>query len=766
MGKRFNLIIYLTILMFCFNTVLGQRDSVLYRNLVNQSKAYIHEKVYTMTDRGYYYAGDTVWLRSFIVDAATNLPLNSSIYNYIDLIDWRTRKTVRSVVVRRSDNDIYKGYIALDDTLMSGKYLLNSYTKYQLSDNRTNLFTRIINVYGVDASQYDEKKLYNRLHDDVETERRKTAEKNNPEEYKRLKDKRDINVRFYPEGGGMVIGTLSQIAFEACDKKEKPLYVDGKLYDSNNNFILEFKSLHRGMGVFSFVPQNENGYYCILKTRGNDSVKVSLPGIVKSGVALSAIPFRNNIKVRISATDDVDLNDYRIVAIERGVPLWIKNIDKREFLLDKSDFKEGIVSLALVSLEGEIKSIRKCFIENKGEDIAVEGGKSSYGKRERVELMLKNIDLRNTSCAVSITNGAFDQTDNVQTARSWLLLSSEIKDYLTNPNVYFSDDEIGRYADLVMMVKGWTSYNIDGALKGEIERPTSSFETGIDIKGEALSLVRRKPVKDAAIRLTIPDYSFIKETRSDENGNYAFENLEIPDSTTIWISGLTKSGKENLLLKINLDGKKNVEPHTLFDALNVYTDDWETRNIKGLDFAKVIENSTLRNYNLPEVDVLANRIEKPKVPVISKFSTLMPNSLLERKRTQRLKDVLTSSSSGFFINTPVVINGEIGEKNNRQITEEFTHLRMRFRYRAQFCRLYIDGMMQPEFMEEFWYNNLRGDGIEQVEIMDAISANSFNSTEGTFPIVYVTLRKGDVERDILAPNFAYKLISSFQKPVD
>ncbi|MDO5571221.1 MAG: hypothetical protein Q4F97_07115 [Bacteroidales bacterium] len=175
---------------------------------------------------------------------------------------------------------------------------------------------------------------------------------------------------------------------------------------------------------------------------------------------------------------------------------------------------------------------------------------------------------------------------------------------------------------------------------------------------------------------------------------------------------------------------------------------------------------TLRNYNLPEIDVLANRIEKPKVPVISKFSTVVPNSLLERKRTQRLKDVLTSSSSGFFINTPVVINGEIGEKNNRQITEEFTHLRMRFRYRAQFCRLYIDGVMQPEFMEEFLYNNLRGDGIEQVEIMDAISANSFNSTEGTFPIVYVTLRKGDVERDILAPNFAYKLISSFQKPVD
>ncbi|MDO5571216.1 MAG: hypothetical protein Q4F97_07090 [Bacteroidales bacterium] len=110
----------------------------MYRNLVNQNNGYIHEKVYTMTDRGYYYAGDIVWLRSFIVDAATNRLLNSSIYNYIDLIDWRTRKTVRSVVVRRSDNDIYKGYIALDDTLMSGKYLLKSYTKYQLSDNRAN----------------------------------------------------------------------------------------------------------------------------------------------------------------------------------------------------------------------------------------------------------------------------------------------------------------------------------------------------------------------------------------------------------------------------------------------------------------------------------------------------------------------------------------------------------------------------------------------------------------------------------------------------
>ncbi|MDO5571345.1 MAG: hypothetical protein Q4F97_07760 [Bacteroidales bacterium] len=763
MNGHLNLLLCIVCLFIDVSAITAQIDSVLFRNLITQTELYPHEKIYTMTDRSYYYAGDTVWLRSFIVNAATGLPDSSSIYSYIDLIDWRTRKVIRKVTVRRNEENIYKGYVALGDTLKSGRYILRSYTKYQLSDNEASVFSRIINVTGVDDSQYDEVKLYNRLSSDAASDKEKHSKKDN-DNNNTVKNKSGISVRFYPEGGEMIAGNLSQVAFEALDKKDKPVYVYGRLYDSKNNYILDFKTLHRGIGFFSFIPQTGTSYYCVLKTRGNDSIKVSLPKAVSSGASLSAIPFRDNIKVKISATSDINLKEYRLMAVQGGFPLWMKEIDKSEFMINKSELKEGITSFVLVTLLGDIVSERKCFVIKPQGRLAVSGLKENYEKREKIELGLKDSNLRNSVCAVSVTNGAFDQRDNVQTARSWFLLSCEVKENMINPNVYLSDEDNGKYVDLLMMVKGWTRYNIENAMKGDFLRPQSLPETGIDIKGRALSLVRRRPVKGAVIRLNIPDYSFIQETVSDANGGYEFSNLEIPDSTTVWISGMTKTGDDNLLLKINDDTKKKAENSDILNSLNIYAYDWETQKTSKLDFAKVIENSSLRNYNLQEIEVRANRVEKPKVPVISKFSSLLPNAMLERKRTQSLKEILRTSMTGFFVNEKVITNG-VGTLD-LTASEEFAELRERFRYKGSICRLCIDDALQPDFMEEFWYKNLRGDAIEQIEIIDAISAVSFDMTQGGGPIIYITLRKGDVERDIVSPNFAFKLISSFQKPVD
>ena len=290
-----------------------------------------------------------------------------------------------------------------------------------------------------------------------------------------------------------------------------------------------------------------------------------------------------------------------------------------------------------------------------------------------------------------------------------------------------------------------------------IEYPKFLPEIGTQIKGRMVSLVRRKPIENACARLVAPKYSFIKETITDLNGEFTFNDIEIPDSTNIWIYGINDNGKDNLKVELYPDKKYPLVSKNIVETMNLYSDDWESRKTETINFNNLIENSQMRNYNLQQIEVRANRIEKPKVPVISKFSYVVPNSLLENKRTQCLNDVLRSSLSGYFESTDV----DTGRSNK---DGSILETGFRFKYKGHYCKIFIDGMEQPQYMEKFWFENLRNDAIEQIELIDSFSSVSLSSRAAS--VIYITTRKGSIEKDNQDPSFANKMIRSFQEPIE
>ena len=61
------------------------KDSLTSRFL-SQLSIFPQEKVYLHTDKGTYLAGDTLWFRSYIVDAALHKPLCDK-YIYVELVN-------------------------------------------------------------------------------------------------------------------------------------------------------------------------------------------------------------------------------------------------------------------------------------------------------------------------------------------------------------------------------------------------------------------------------------------------------------------------------------------------------------------------------------------------------------------------------------------------------------------------------------------------------------------------------------------------------
>ena len=98
------------------------KDSLMNR-FVYQLGVFPQEKVYLHTDKGTYMAGDTLWFRSYIVDATLHKPLQNK-YIFVELVN-PLDSIVSQVLVRPGEN-IYQGYLPLSRELVDGEYTFAS----------------------------------------------------------------------------------------------------------------------------------------------------------------------------------------------------------------------------------------------------------------------------------------------------------------------------------------------------------------------------------------------------------------------------------------------------------------------------------------------------------------------------------------------------------------------------------------------------------------------------------------------------------------
>ncbi len=59
---------------------------------------------------------------------------------------------------------------------------------------------------------------------------------------------------FFPEGGQLVEGVTSQVAFKAESKDEGNIELSGTIYTKEGAEITSFETLHDGMGHFEYTP--------------------------------------------------------------------------------------------------------------------------------------------------------------------------------------------------------------------------------------------------------------------------------------------------------------------------------------------------------------------------------------------------------------------------------------------------------------------------------------------------------------------------------
>ena len=674
--KKIALIIFLTI---CITKLYGQDEAfkdIISFNMTKQLMVFPHEKIYLHTDKPYYITGEKIYFRAFLLDAFSNQTVIASRYVYVELIN-PADSVVKRVKIKPDEDYLFHGAIHLPEDLTVGNYKIRAYTQYMQNqyessffykyvkisdpqilsiqpetdfqfteDGRINVSLRFIEVktneilkpQSVNLRLNKERPFTNRPDRDGWFRfRLNIPEKVNNralyvetlinnrifKQYLRIPyPENDFDVSFYPEGGHIIAGQLSNVAFKAVNSGGAAIDIDGNVVDSKGNIVADFKTYHEGMGFFFITPSVNETYHAVCRY-GNITLKFDLPEIKTDAYAIKTANMLNNLLIAINKNNSNFYPELYLLIHSRGMVCYNNKWDfSKEFItFDKTTFPSGVNHILLLTKDLQIISERLVFINN-DDNVTAEftTQKDSYKKREHIQAGIK---LKNTgqqalkgNFSIVITNDNVVLTDTTSGILSEILLRSELKGHIENPEFYFQkgNRDAENAADLLMKTHGWTRYAIPDVIRGELTYPKISFEKSQNISGIVKSGLLSKPAKDFKVSLISLDAGFFDVENTNDNGLYSFTNFEFPDSSKFVIQALNSKGKGAQMTELYVDDEKFPKINlTLIEPLIKH----ENTNPQLLDYVVKADlhytyENGMRMINLPEVNITAFREDKRK----------------------------------------------------------------------------------------------------------------------------------------------------------
>jgi len=700
-------ILILSIIVLLFSAhITGQKQETYVQEaftdtiasqILKQIYLFPQEKIHLHIDKPHYISGEKIWLRAHSVNAHTHHPKILSRYIYVELIN-----PMDSVVDRikiKPENGLFFGYIPLAEDLPEGNYTIRAYTNFMRNLDNEYFFRKNIYVSDplsasirmnadfhytdnnkkaeIDINFTDKKnssainpgklkiQLSNNLPKQIKTDEDgiarfsfKILDKNKPKAILIDHDKHtkfieipapeeDFEVSFFPEGGYSITNKASCIGFKALKSNGLSENITGEIYNENGEFITSIATLHKGIGIFNYIPHTGESYYAVCKNDKNITKRFQLPKSVDNTYVLKTTWRDKRLNVSVISGQEVSDSDLYLVVHSRGILQYAAKWDNsKEYLMfTRNSFPSGVIQILLLDANMNTISERLVFTKNDDQaEIRISPGKEKYKPREHIEIGIQLTDTNDNSIegnfSVSVTDNKDIAIDTCSTILTTLLLTSDLKGYIEHPSFYFEDSKLSSLAlDGLMLTQGWRRYNIPEVVKGKYIHPTEALEIGQEISGTVKGLIFTKAVAKSRITIVSPNASFFDVTETDDKGKFSFNGFELPDSTTYVIQALSKRGSkrvELILDKFTYPSEQNQfipNNYALNSAEN--SEDY----IAKADMKYVYENG-MRMINLEEVVVEGTRIEKNH----SMYEGLADNTLdsesIEKSGAVKVQDLL------------------------------------------------------------------------------------------------------------------------------
>ncbi len=452
-------------------TLHGQDDNALGRlkqyvgNVATFNRLFPQEKVFVHTDNTGYFVGETIWFEAYVLRADQAAPTDISGVLYVELVDPFGEVTQTHKI--KLENGRGGGQIPLDKLRADGFYELRAYTRYMTNWDAEGVFSRVIPIFAQPESEGDYDNLYiTQAFVHSRSEATLQADSARVDRLVNLKKEPKPQVRFYPEGGHLIKGLPTRVAFEVFDEDSVITRAEGQLTGSDGQRLATVATRHEGRGVLDYVAGTEAAQL-ELNINGRRH-RFALPEAEDEGCVMNVDTSRPEaVTTRLAASPTLQGALMGLTRMHNGRVTYFDTLrlddgwTTIDFDTDKLD--AGIHQLTVFDTEGRVWAERLFFVHP---DSLTATSRLNATFADQTIAPYKNMTLRlegepGSQLSVAVTDADATTNGSQSSLATWLLLTSDLKGYVARPDYYLeSQDETHRRdTDLLMMVQGWRRYD-------------------------------------------------------------------------------------------------------------------------------------------------------------------------------------------------------------------------------------------------------------------------------------------------------------------
>lgn len=488
---------------FCQTEVLNNLKSGFKR----YNDKFFREKIFIHTNKSFYTAGEIVWFKAYTVDASFHKPVDLSKIAYIEIINKDLKPVMQAKISLKEG--IGNGSFILPMSFNSGSYKIRAYTNWMKNFSPDYFFEKDLTIVN-------------------------TLKKLGPAP---SADKQKYDIQFFPEGGNLVDGIESKVAFRVTDQNGKGVDCKGSITDQDNNIVVNFESQKFGIGQFLFTPAITKKYNAIVRLSDNNATVADIPQVYDHGYTLQLEDLDStHIKVAVRTNGHPDNEAVYLLAHTRqqvkiAEMLILKN-GSAAFVAGKKDLGDGISQFTLFN-NNKQPVCERLYFKRPTSQLVINTGtdQDEYGARKKVKVNIFSQDEKNIPVKADLSVSVFLE-DSLESAgeddiSSYLLLSSDLNGNIESPGYYFKNTgpQADQALDNLMLTHGWRRFKWEDVIGNQ----APSFEFVPEYEGHIITgkITEKKsglPVENITAYLTAPGEQYqLGGSVSDKEGKIQFD---------------------------------------------------------------------------------------------------------------------------------------------------------------------------------------------------------------------------------------------------
>ncbi|SIQ52842.1 MULTISPECIES: TonB-dependent receptor plug domain-containing protein [Chryseobacterium] len=599
---------FCVLLLSMVQPVLAQTK--LEKAITNLENNYEQEKVYVLTDKSQYAAGDKIWFKSFVFDGYNRSALSTTLFVELynsdkKLIDWKT------ILLTNGEGS---GDFQLKEDLPEQVYFVRAYTPYMTNFNEDFQIVKTIPVY-------------------------------NPNSLESLviAKSSDWSAKVFPEGGTFINGMPTKFAVRLSSNSSLPENWSGKIIDSQNpnTAVTTFKSFDKNVASFKITPASGKKYQAIIQDNTGKSQTIDLPQVADSGLNIEVSSSKEGIKYNLKGVNlKQQLQGYKIIGLINNHLAYRANInhltnEASSLIPTKiSNGANGILQLVIFDEQDNVAAQRLCFI--KPGNLKIEKAEIVGQSLKTTPRAFNSIDLspesyfKNYTVLVSEDNGT--QTPEADNILSALWLTGDFTTRIDSPAQYFSKNTNTEALDALLISENWKRFDWSSVLSGTapvIKTPSQKYLS-----------YRVKPIKNNAL---LPNTNVNLLAKSGQN-QPAFSQFKTDQNGYIYLNNLNNDEPLEITAFVNSENKESGNDDLYVTIEPLVTPSQFKGNFPATQYTLV---KTDKNKNLPSTISRAINTQKNIKKKESNDIQIQAIALVGKKKDPKA-ELEKQLSSGMF----------------------------------------------------------------------------------------------------------------------